>query len=316
MELRQLKYFLAVAEESSFTRAARRLFVAQSTLSEQIQSLERSLGVTLFERDSRRVWLTAHGEQLVDPARRLLADADAAKSALLLAREPEQGDTLRLGIVCHPPPQAVRHLVDELRHQYPSIRVHLMSVSLTEFQPALHDGTVDALVMIPRQDEVFDCRTLARADLLAAMRWDNPLAEGESVSLEDFMESPMSRPHPNVPREFRDYWWLTNLRGGIEPRYVGDPAGTCTMLQDAVLYQGAVMLVPECLIEPGDSGGLVIYRRVAEPADARSWWPPDTMTIDRSSPLCTRVPTRSSGPRKRSTSPISKKPNVSIAANC
>lgn len=267
MELRQLKYFLAVADEASFTRAARRLFVAQSTLSEQIQSLERSLGVTLFERDSRRVRLTAQGEQLVDPARRLLADADAAKSTLLMAREPEEGDVLRLGMVCQPPPQAVRHLIDEIRHQFPAIRVHLMAMSLTEFQPALQDGTVDALVMIPRQDEVFDCRTLARADLLAAMRWDNPLAEAELVSLEDFMESPMGRPHPNVPREFRDYWWLTNLRGGIEPRYVGDPAGTCTMLHNAVLYQGAVMLIPECLVQPGDSGGLVIYRKVAEPAE-------------------------------------------------
>ncbi|MFD0504165.1 LysR family transcriptional regulator [Streptomyces chiangmaiensis] len=96
MELRQLEYFVAVAEELSFTRAAERLHVVQSAVSAAIRSLERELGPTLFERSSQRVTLTAAGAALLPAARNTLDSARAAREAAQLSEGRLQG-TLRIG---------------------------------------------------------------------------------------------------------------------------------------------------------------------------------------------------------------------------
>jgi DNA-binding transcriptional LysR family regulator len=86
MELRHLEYFVAVAEELSFTRASRRLHVVQSGVSSAIQSLERDLGAALFDRDRHRVELTDAGQALLPPARATLAAAEAAREVVAEAR--------------------------------------------------------------------------------------------------------------------------------------------------------------------------------------------------------------------------------------
>jgi DNA-binding transcriptional LysR family regulator len=96
MELRQLKYFVAVAEELHFRRAAERLYVAQPAVSEQIRKLEAELGVRLFDRTNRRVAITEAGAALLEESRRVLAHADAAQLAARNARE-RAGARLRIG---------------------------------------------------------------------------------------------------------------------------------------------------------------------------------------------------------------------------
>jgi DNA-binding transcriptional LysR family regulator len=97
MELRQLRHFLALAEERSITRAARRELIVQSGLSNSIQALERELGAALYIRGTRPVRLTAAGEALVGPARRTLASAAQAEQAVRHTRDVLTG-TLRLGV--------------------------------------------------------------------------------------------------------------------------------------------------------------------------------------------------------------------------
>src|SRR5258705_8910913 len=104
MELRQLRYFVAVAEELNFGRAAARLRIAGPSLSQQIKALERDLGVRLFDRDRRSVTLTAAGEALLPNTRSLLAAADELRrSATGLAR----AEPVRLGYVSWLPPDIV-----------------------------------------------------------------------------------------------------------------------------------------------------------------------------------------------------------------
>ena len=96
MELRQLRYFLAVAEEGRFSRAANRLHIAAPSLSQQIQALERELRVPLFERTQQRVELTIAGQALVEPARVILAEVERARADVRAAATGRKGVTLRV----------------------------------------------------------------------------------------------------------------------------------------------------------------------------------------------------------------------------
>src|SRR4051812_27830971 len=124
LELRLLWYFLAVAEELSFSRAAARVGIAQPPLSQQIQKLEALLGCALFDRGGRRVQLTAAGSLLVGEARRLLADATQTTALLRRAGRGETG-TLTIGFLpstlFSPLPAAVRRFHD----QFPGVTVRL-----------------------------------------------------------------------------------------------------------------------------------------------------------------------------------------------
>jgi DNA-binding transcriptional LysR family regulator len=97
-ELRQLRYFVAIAEEGSLTRAAARLHIAQQSLSQQVRTLEAQLGVTLFERSSRGVTLTDVGLVLLREARPVLAHAERAVDAVRRVARGEQGE-LRVGFL-------------------------------------------------------------------------------------------------------------------------------------------------------------------------------------------------------------------------
>ena len=113
MELRQLKYFVAVAEELHFRRAAERLYVAQPAVSEQIRKLEAELGVRLFDRTNRRVAITEAGAALLEEGRRVLAQADAAQLAARNARE-RAGARLRIGYLPDSLPASVPRALQSL----------------------------------------------------------------------------------------------------------------------------------------------------------------------------------------------------------
>src|SRR4051812_21953167 len=122
-ELRQLRYFVAVAEEGNLTRAARRLHIAQQSLSQQVRVLEAQLGAALFERSTRGVELTDVGAVLLREARPVLAQAERAVEAARRAASGEQG-TLRVGFLSSVSNYLMPPVVRAFRARHPGIALH------------------------------------------------------------------------------------------------------------------------------------------------------------------------------------------------
>jgi DNA-binding transcriptional LysR family regulator len=145
MELRHLRYFVAIAEERSFTRAAERLWVAQPGLSTQIRRLEAELGVQLFERHTRGVDLTGAGELFLERARTALAAADAASAT---GRDLEEGlvGSVRLGIVTGAGWPGTSALLGHFGRERPGVELTVVEAYAGTLLRDLRDGRLDAMI--------------------------------------------------------------------------------------------------------------------------------------------------------------------------
>jgi DNA-binding transcriptional LysR family regulator len=158
MELRHLRYFVAIAEERSFTGAAERLWVAQPGLSTQIRRLEAELGVKLFERHTRGVDLTQAGELFLERARVALAAADMAGAT---GRDLEAGvvGRVRLGIASGPRWRPASDLLQRLHHERPGVELTVLEAYGGTLWRDLRDGRLDAL-LAPTGNASADLRSL------------------------------------------------------------------------------------------------------------------------------------------------------------
>ena len=145
MELRQLRYFVAVAEELHFRRAAERLYVAQPAVSEQVRKLEAELGVQLFERTNRRVELTEAGGALLEEARRVLCQADAAKLAARNAHDRADG-RLRIGYAPDAMPPSVPRALQHLAGSAPRTDVSMETGPTAQLIRGVLDRRLDAAI--------------------------------------------------------------------------------------------------------------------------------------------------------------------------
>lgn len=191
MELRQLRYFLAVAEERHFGRAAEHLRIAQSGLSQQIKTLERSLGVQLFVRDRRRVELTPEGEYLVEEARSLLSRASRVEETLpLIGRG--KGGVLKVATSSAGLHPLAGDLVDGFRERFPEVELHVVPGSGPQNLEALQRRHVDvAFVSFPF--EPLDGLTLLPAgtlELVIALSERHRLASHERIPRRELLAEP------------------------------------------------------------------------------------------------------------------------------
>ncbi len=157
MELRHLRYFLAVAEEGHFTRAAERLFVSQPTLSQQIRQLEGELGAPLFERGKRRVRLTSAGEILRDHARRVLGEVEAAALAIAELDGLKRG-RVTLGAVQTANAYLIPPILGRFTALHPGITVRVEELSAGSIVAGVASGRLDLGVSFtpPLPDEGAD----------------------------------------------------------------------------------------------------------------------------------------------------------------
>jgi LysR family hydrogen peroxide-inducible transcriptional activator len=172
MTLTELKYIVAVAEAKHFGRAAERCFVSQPSLSASVKNLEEELGVTLFERGKRGVFLTEAGEQIVAQARRALEEAERVRSVARQGRDPLKG-VLRLGIIHTVAPYLLPELVVALRRSAPDMPLDVEENMTSNLDRMLRAGELDALILalpydaqgietLPLYEEVFQVVVPAR----------------------------------------------------------------------------------------------------------------------------------------------------------
>jgi LysR family transcriptional regulator, hca operon transcriptional activator len=188
MELRHLRYFVAVAEEGSLTLAAdRRLHTAQPSLSRQIRDLEAEVGVQLLIRSPRGIELTAAGRAFVDHARLALSQVEAAGEAARRAAYPEQR-TLALGFLSGCEPQWLPAAMHVLRDELPKIEVTISSKHSPQLAEGLAIGKLDAAFMRPEEghpDLVY--KVLITEPLIVVLPSDHRLASHDAIRPLDFV---------------------------------------------------------------------------------------------------------------------------------
>jgi DNA-binding transcriptional LysR family regulator len=185
MELRHLRYFVAVADQQSFSRAAKRLHISQSAISEQIADLESELGVKLLERGSRKTELTQSGTVLLVHARRLLHEATHAIQEAQRAERGEVG-TLRIGFFGGGLGDGFPQLIRSFRELYPRVELALVELSSTEQWAALLDGRIDvAFTRLPEPQYRRELRyeAVQQDAILAVLPRSHPAARTQKLDL-------------------------------------------------------------------------------------------------------------------------------------
>ena len=190
MELQQLRYVVAVADERNFTRAAHRCFVVQSALSHQVMALERELGVSLFARTSRRVQLTAAGEAFLPAARATLDAAERAAAAAASTMGEIRG-VLTIGAIPTVGDVNLPAALGEFHRAHPLVQIRLRGGGSDQFVAAIRDGTMDVAVLgLPdaAAPPGVAGRVVARQRLVAVLGTEHRLAARRRLRLSDLAD--------------------------------------------------------------------------------------------------------------------------------
>jgi DNA-binding transcriptional LysR family regulator len=258
MELRQLRYFVAVAEELHFRRAAARLHISQPPLSQQIAALEAELGCRLLERTRRKVELTPAGAAFLDQVRALLSELESAADT---ARSIDAGQVgvLRLSFVGSALLSALPALVQRFRAERPRVELQLRERSTVEQLRALRTGTIDVgLVRLPLADAAdLEVRRVVREATIAAVPETHPLARLRRIPLRRLAGEPLVLfPREQAPG-FHDLLVDRMRTTGLSPR-VAQYAPEMLTIIGLVAAGIGVSPVPESMRELALGG--VAYR--------------------------------------------------------
>lgn len=224
VDLRQLRYFVTVAEELHFSRAAARLHLAQSALSAQIRRLESELGGPLFVRSTRRVSLTPAGEALLADARGILSAVDGAVSrARALARGEESA--LVIGSQGPAPGSVLSPLLARFGTKHPHVRVEIRAFDFNDTVDGLREGRADcAFLYAPLHEPDFEVVPLLAEQRVVVVPAEHRLAGASVLRPADLADETFITQPSAAPEEWRDFWLLVDQLGG-RPRvspYIGE----------------------------------------------------------------------------------------------
>ncbi|RQR35425.1 DNA-binding transcriptional regulator HcaR [Burkholderia sp. Bp9143] len=204
MELRHLRYFVAVADELNFTRAAQRLHTAQPSLSQQIRDLENEIGTQLLERSKRKVELTEAGRVFLAEARLVLAQADRAVARARQAGH-QQALTVKIGFVPAAEVAIFPAILPKLRMQFPGVHVELRSLTTMEQEDALLRGDIDiAFMRRPVHHPELRAEVVLTEPLIVLMPAGHPLAAHACIEPSMLDGQPVIQTNPDYAGQLYD----------------------------------------------------------------------------------------------------------------
>ncbi|HEY3871728.1 MAG TPA: LysR family transcriptional regulator [Actinocrinis sp.] len=218
MELRQLRYLVAIADAGNLGRAAERLFVSQPALSYALRRLESELGVRLFERHAGGVTATAAGREVVDEARQVIQQADRVAAAADRHRRGHTG-VLRVGFEASGAGELTTRARAEFARRHPGVRVEPKRFDWGEEAAALRDGRADvSFVWLPADLDGLRSEVVHIEPRVVGLPSGHPLARRDGVSVLEVNDEPLMWTE-RAPRAWVD-WWAVNPRpDGSEPRW-------------------------------------------------------------------------------------------------
>jgi DNA-binding transcriptional LysR family regulator len=242
METRQLRYFVAVAEERHFGRAAQRLHMAQPPLSQQIKQLEEQLGTQLLVRTTRKVDLTPAGELLLVRARVVLAEITQLAQDVQLVGQGASG-VIRVGFSGSATYRLMPRILESARRSMPGLKLNVQGEMLTpQMEDALEEGRIDVAVLRPPvRSEALELKFLEQDELVVALPEEHPLATRGTLDLAELSGEhyicypPMSAVNSIFVEACR--------KAGFRPRVVQEARETSTLLSFVSSGMG-VALVP------------------------------------------------------------------------
>jgi DNA-binding transcriptional LysR family regulator len=249
MELRHIRYFLAVAEEGNFTRAAEKLGIAQPPLSQQIRDLEREIGVQLFHRVPHGAELTSAGQAFME---RVIVLPGVAREAAEAARRAARGETgtLNLGFtgasLLNP---TVSRLIRTFRRDRPDVSFKLEEGNSVELRDDLLNGTLDIAILRPNHDDPKTIVTypLSSETLIAAIPTSrDPEPGSDEIDLLKLRDEPLVLTPRHIGLSLHDSAIAACRRAGFEP-ILGQPAPQITSIMSMVSAEQGISLVPECM---------------------------------------------------------------------
>jgi LysR family hydrogen peroxide-inducible transcriptional activator len=246
MEMHQLRYFRAVAECSSFTKAAKREHVSQPSLSHQIMKLEDELGAKLFSRKAGRVGLTRYGEVFLPKIEFILQQLQQAQTQILEMAKVEKG-RVTLGVIPTVTPFLLPNVLAGFLKQHPLIEVNVKEETSDVLLRALREKVIDlALMPLPDDTEEFSCIELVRERLFAIVSEHHPLRNEKQVTLQQLSGAPFL-----ILKDghcFRDDALSVFHAANVEPRVVFETGCFLTIL-NMVRAGIGISVMPEMAVE-------------------------------------------------------------------
>jgi LysR family hydrogen peroxide-inducible transcriptional activator len=268
MNLKDLKYLVALADTGHFGRAAERTFVSQPTLSAQLKKLEQYLGVKLVERHPKNVQLTDVGKQVVARARRMLNEGDEIIALARNNTDPLAGK-LKVALIPTVGPYLLPRVMQKIRKSLPNLGLMLYERQTEDLLKRLRDGELDlGIVALPVELEGLEARALYQEDFTVALPNSSPLAQKSSIKIADLKGQTLLLLEDG--HCLRDQ--ALEVCNRVDIREAEDfRASSLETLRHMVVAGLGVTLMPELAVESpfGSQRGLTI-RQFAKPAPSRT----------------------------------------------
>jgi DNA-binding transcriptional LysR family regulator len=263
MELRHLEYFVTVAEELHFARAAERLHIAQQPLSSQIQRLEEELQVTLFHRTTRKVSLTEAGEVFLKEAQQTLNHARKAKEVARLAQRGEIG-SVSVGYVNTSLYNVLPGIIRTFRERYPGIAIVMQELCSPELEEAVVEGQIQlGFLSTPVREPSLNRQALLSEPVMVVLPYGHPLSQHPTISLKTLAGEPLIQYARSQKRYTHDQIEAMCHRAGFSPRVVQEAASEQAVIGLVAAGLG-ISVVPASLTSLRTPE--VVYRPLVEPS--------------------------------------------------